>query len=78
MGKKPVEAISLVKDTKTNFFCPHFDLIDKKFVENCHKNNIKINVWTVNEPEDIEKMIKLGVDIISSDYPNRVLEKLNK
>jgi glycerophosphoryl diester phosphodiesterase len=78
IGKGPVDAVSMVKDLKADFFCPRFDLIDKKTVENCHQNNIKINVWTVNKPEDIEKMIKSGVDIISSDYPNLVLEKLKK
>jgi len=76
VGKKLPSQISLAKYFKADFFCPHFDLIDEKIVRECHKNNIKINVWTVNESEDIERMIKFGVDIISSDYPNRVSEKL--
>ena len=42
----------------------------------CHKNDIEVNAWTVNEIEDIEKMKELGVDIISSDHPDRVLEEL--
>ncbi|NOZ64215.1 MAG: glycerophosphodiester phosphodiesterase, partial [Caldiserica bacterium] len=33
---------------------------------------IKLLAWTVNEEEDISKMIDLNVDAIASDYPDRV------
>ena len=39
----------------------------------CHKNGIEVNAWTVNDIEGIERVKELGVDIISSDYPDRVL-----
>lgn len=64
------------KSTKTKLLCLHYEFIDKDIVKQCHKNCIKINSWTVNEEIDIIKMIKLKVDIISSDYPNRVIEIL--
>jgi len=44
----------------------------------CHKNDIEVNAWVVNEIEAIERMKELGVDIISSDYPDRALEKSDK
>ena len=46
--------------------------IDKEVVVECHENDIGVNAWVVNEIEDIERMKELGVDIISSDYPDRV------
>ncbi len=76
LGKLSEDIVSFVKYLKADFFCPRFDLISKELIRDCHKNNIKINVWTVNEPKDIEEMIKSRVDIISSDYPNRVFKKL--
>jgi glycerophosphoryl diester phosphodiesterase len=33
-------------------------------------------VWTVNEEKDIQRMLKLGVDGIISDYPDRVIAEL--
>ena len=39
----------------------------------CHKNDIGVKAWTVNEIKDIERMKELGVNIISSNYPDRVL-----
>ncbi|HEC21530.1 MAG TPA: glycerophosphodiester phosphodiesterase, partial [Chloroflexi bacterium] len=37
----------------------------------------RVNVWTVNEPEDIQRMMRLGVDMIISDYPDRVRDVLS-
>jgi glycerophosphoryl diester phosphodiesterase len=43
----------------------------KHFVQQVHKQNKKVMVWTVNEPEEIVKMKALGVDGIISDFPDR-------
>ncbi|MFH1126690.1 MAG: hypothetical protein ABIG84_04850 [archaeon] len=32
-----------------------------------------INAWTINQLDDIKKMLGLNVDIISSDRPDAVL-----
>jgi len=77
-GKKVKNMISLIKEIKADGLGLEYHSIDKEIVKDCHKENFKINAWTVNEFEDIRKMIKLGVDIISSNYPNRVLAILKK
>jgi glycerophosphoryl diester phosphodiesterase len=41
--------------------------VDKDFVEKCHEAGIMVNVWTVNEEEDILRMSDIGVDIIMTD-----------
>ncbi len=46
--------------------------VNKFYVKAAHKEGIKINVWTVNKESDIEKMIRLGVDGIITDCPDRV------
>ena len=45
----------------------YFSLITKEGVDLCHKNGITVNVWTVDEPMDAEKLIEMGVDMITSD-----------
>jgi glycerophosphoryl diester phosphodiesterase len=50
--------------------------VTKEMIDGCHKRNIKIVVWTVNKPEDMQKLIALGADGIISDYPN-LFERLN-
>lgn len=37
-------------------------------VEECHKRNIKVHVWTVNEEADFDRMRKLGVDAVITNY----------
>ncbi len=57
---------------KKNFFAvhPHFAGVNKELVDFAHTNNLKVNVWTINERADMERLIKLGVDgIITDDIP---------
>lgn len=47
---------------------PSFQDVDKAMVERCHDHGILVNVWTVDKPEDIERMVSYGVDaIITND-----------
>lgn len=50
---------------------PEYRLVTPSYLEACHKEKMKVIVWTVNEKEQIEKMKLLGVDGIISDYPDR-------
>jgi glycerophosphoryl diester phosphodiesterase len=57
---------------KKKFFAvhPHYKGVNRDLVEYAHSNNLKLNVWTVNEKEDMQRMIDIGVDgIISDDIP---------
>ena len=35
---------------------------------------MKVIPWTINETDDMEKMVQMGVDGIITDYPNRAIE----
>lgn len=56
-------------------YSPYFKLIDAHLLEWCKNNKLKLITWTVNEPNDIKKVLEMGVDGIISDYPDRVLKK---
>lgn len=45
-------------------------------IESAHKCNLLFSVWTVDLPEDMQHMIDLGVDCITSNYPDRLLQLL--
>lgn len=49
-----------------------------QWVKECHDLGLKVNVWTVNNPEDIQQMIDLKVDFITTDVPLLVGEMLSK
>lgn len=58
-------------------YSPYFKLVNTDLVSLCKKRGIKLIPWTVNEVEDLNKMIMIGVDGIITDYPNRLVEVLS-
>ena len=63
---------------KPQIFAPHYGLVNTALIDSVRTKNMKIIPWTVNDEDAIIKMIALKVDGIISDYPDRVIEKLNK
>jgi len=51
-------------------YSPENALVNKKLVENCHHQNIKVIPWTVDDVTKIKELKAMGVDGIISDYPN--------
>ena len=49
-----------------------------KWVEQAHKEGLEVNVWTVDTEEDMRYFIDLGVDYITTDYPERLQAVLKK
>jgi glycerophosphoryl diester phosphodiesterase len=47
---------------------PHFTMVDARYVKKAHLAEYRVNVWTVNEATDIERMAGLGVDAIITDH----------
>lgn len=58
-------------------YSPYFPLVTKKLVKEAHAKDMKVIPWTVNEPEEMKTLLKLGVDGLITDYPDRAL-KLRK
>ena len=46
--------------------------MSKKLVRKCHRNNIELIPWTVNDVASMRGLIRLGVDGIITDYPNLI------
>lgn len=66
-------SLSLLSFTP-DIFSPDFSLLTKKAVSKLHEQNMKVIPWTVNEVEDMKNVIKMGVDGIITDYPDRLVE----
>ena len=50
-------------------------IVTRRFVEACHAAGMQVHVWTVNEEEDMHRLLDLGVDGIMSDE-TRVLRQV--
>jgi glycerophosphoryl diester phosphodiesterase len=53
---------------------PNFRFVTAGLVKKIHREGKKIFTWTVNEKEQMEKLISFGVDGIITDYPDRLRE----
>jgi glycerophosphoryl diester phosphodiesterase len=48
---------------------PFFRDVDAAVISESHQLGLRVVVWTVNKPEDMARMIDIGVDGIISDHP---------
>jgi glycerophosphoryl diester phosphodiesterase len=49
-----------------------------RFIDAAHNRYLEVHAWTINEEDDMQRMISLGVDGIITDYPDRLLELLGR
>lgn len=75
VGEGAVAKNLLLLDFKPEIYSPNYKLLNKEAVVSLRSLKMRIIPWTVNEEQDIDNMIKLQVDGIITDYPERVLRK---
>ncbi len=50
-------------------------VVDQLFVERAHDHGLAVHVWTIDEPDEMDRLVDLGVDGIMTDRPS-VLEAI--
>lgn len=65
--KNPI-ASALKLDTQ--YLVPLYKLTHTKNIQDAHKNNLKVIVWTINTKQEAKIYIDKGVDGIASDKPD--------
>lgn len=51
-------------------------IVSPDFIDTARRLNLKVHVWTINETEDMQRLIEMKVDGIMTDYPDRLLKLL--
>lgn len=67
-ASKPVDPITMIKNTNADGYNCIYYFVDKEIINKCHMEGFFVNIWTVNNKEDMEYYRNLGVDGIISDY----------
>jgi glycerophosphoryl diester phosphodiesterase len=65
-AEKQIQALGF----RPTIYSSHYSLVNEALLKYCHERNIKVIPWTVNTKEEIERLKKIGVDGIISDYPD--------
>ncbi len=51
-------------------------IVTPAFIRAAHRHGLSVHVWTINEPAEMDRLIKMGVDGIITDRPSLLAEKL--
>ncbi len=68
--KKNLDRLGFIPDT----YNPDFNLVNEQLVEDAHRLGIQVIPWTVNEKKDMTLLMRIGVDGIITDYPDRLAD----
>lgn len=55
---------------------PHFSLVDEAYIAWARQKQYRIHVWTVDDPIEAERLARLGVHALITNYPQRLREAL--
>jgi glycerophosphoryl diester phosphodiesterase len=72
------DLVAIAKETKADILSPDSSLITKENVKALHAMNVQVHPWTVNTPEEWQRLISLGVDGIISDDPQSLITFLKE
>lgn len=53
-------------------------VLTPRFVAASHGRNLQVHAWTINEIDDMRRLVDLGVDGIITDYPDRLMQLLGR
>jgi glycerophosphoryl diester phosphodiesterase len=53
-------------------------LVDARFVEEAHRRDLQVHVWTIDDPEEMTPLLDLGVDGMMTDRPVVLKELLQQ
>lgn len=69
----PVNRTAFATDAQATHVGVAFETLTSSFLKSLHDHSFQVFVYTVNDPADIQTAKAMGVDGITSDYPERLL-----
>lgn len=67
---RPIKAAQLALDANSNALFPKHVYVDPQMAKEAHKHDLAVYPWTVDALEEIEPLIKMGVDGIVTNKPD--------
>lgn len=55
---------------------PHYSLVDEQFMTWANQNGLMVNVWTVDDPAEAQRLTRLGVQGIITNKPEFIRSNL--
>jgi len=71
ISEKP-EDLQVALNLKADAFSLLHTMADRSIVKKAHRYRMLLCVWTPNNEEEMRKSIKIGADILTTDFPDRL------
>lgn len=66
------ETVAAMRAVGATTLWQEWQLVDEALVKAVHAAGCRIHAWTVNEVGDLEHLVRLGVDGLCGNYPDRI------
>jgi glycerophosphoryl diester phosphodiesterase len=66
------ETVGALRAVGATTLWQEWQLVDEALVKAVHAAGCRIHAWTVNEVGDLEHLVRLGVDGLCGNYPDRI------
>jgi len=70
IASRPIKAARLALDANSNALFPKYVYVDPEMVEEAHRHDLAVYPWTIDTLNEIEPLIKMGVDGIVTNKPD--------
>ncbi len=50
------------------------EVVTPRFVEAAHKQGVRVDVWTIDDPAEMRRLLDLGVDVVMTNHPEVLKE----
>jgi glycerophosphoryl diester phosphodiesterase len=77
-GEQPPEALQRFVALQVPSRYQDLLVVDETFVQQAHSAGFAVHPWTINDRQEMERLLDLGVDGIISDVPSLLAEVLEE
>lgn len=74
----PIAPEELVERAEASIYCPDYQFVDAALVKRVRQAGASVFPWTVNEPEDWQRLLDWRVDGLTTDRPDRLAQYLTE
>ena len=69
----PANLEAWLRDAHADCYCPDFVFVDADVIRQAHRAGVRVITYTVNNPADWSRLIDMGVDGITTDFPQALV-----